>query len=297
MRYTRDHVPILKVIEAAGVDMYTPLHRALSSTGGSFLGMSSEEETKWMERRRKILKKLRGKKMSRRGGTQWIDVESATSSKRSSQASDASGSVGNQPASLCSWDPSTEQAINVGLMGDEDAIIEEEEEEEEEAVEAELKPEQEPRSDEELLEARSELAPSEVLSDTDSVYSPRPDEELLDTRSELAPSEILSDTKSEYTYSSEANSELESSTTDVDGTVDGHSTMEVSFDPIDALLNKIAAENRSISDRSSISSFGSGQDMVVDYHGVFFGGDDHMGLASTASISESSLGIELDGSN
>jgi hypothetical protein len=116
----------------------------------------------------------------------------------------------------------------------------------------------------------------------------------------LAPSEILSDTKSEYTYSSEANSELESSTTDVDGTVDGHSTMEVSFDPIDALLNKIAAENRSISDRSSISSFGSGQDMVVDYHGVFFGADDHMVLASTASISESSLGIELeddDGSN
>ncbi|KAJ6449924.1 hypothetical protein C8R47DRAFT_1204746 [Mycena vitilis] len=65
-------------------------------------------------------------KMGRRGGSQWMDATTSTTaskSQRSSAASEAGGS-------LCSWDLSTEEAINIGAMGYEDAIIEEEDEEE-----------------------------------------------------------------------------------------------------------------------------------------------------------------------
>jgi len=235
--------------------------------------MSSEEESKWMERRRKVLKKLRAKKMSRRGGTQWMDTSpttTATNSKRSSWSSvgsEAAGSskrtsVRNEAApSLCSWDPSTEQAINIGLMGYEDAIIEEAEEEE-----------------------KSETAVLDIKLDQE----PQTDDDLSETRSESTPSEVLSDTKSEYTDSfiSQDTSEDESSATDFDSMGEGHSTVEVSFDVLDT---KIGADARTLSDRSSISSFGSGYDVVVDHHAFYFGESDKARTTARAAISESSL--------
>ncbi|KAJ7496012.1 hypothetical protein B0H11DRAFT_2001501 [Mycena galericulata] len=253
MKYTRSHVPILHVIEAAGVDMYTPLHRAASSTGGSFLGMSSEEESKWMERRRKALNKLRGKKMSRRGGTQWIDTASITTASNSPQSSKRSSVSSEATGSLCSWDPSTEEAINVGLMGYEAAIIEEAEEE--------------PHS-----------VPNEASMG------------------------IIGDTKSEFGDDSESfisrdDSELEmTSATDVSA-VDGQSVVNVTFDKVKVRFDSKIDEGevRTVSDRSSYSSIGSGYDAVVEYHGVFFANaGEKMCLNPAASMSDSSLGT-VDG--
>lgn len=250
--------------------MYTPLHRAASSTGGSFLGMSSEEESKWMERRRKVLKKLRGKKMSRRGGTQWIDTTSTTTTSSSPEGSKRS-SVGSEAAgSRCSWDPSTEQAINIGLMGYEAAIIEEAEEEEQ--AETEIESEQESR----LVEPVEEPHPVHDLSSE-------------------APLEIMGDTKSEFGYTdsesfiSRDDSFLEtSSSTDFEGTMDGQSMVEVKFDHVDRFDSR---DDRTISDRSSYSSIGSGYDAVVDYHEVFFSNIAEK-MASGASMSESTLGLQ-----
>ncbi|KAF8210489.1 hypothetical protein K438DRAFT_1809786 [Mycena galopus ATCC 62051] len=261
--------------------MYSPLHRAASSNGGSFLGMSSEEETKWMERRRKVLKKLKAKKMSRRGGTQWMDTASTTTTKRSSGSSATIGSskrtsVGTEAAaSACSWDPTIEQAINVGSMGDEDAIIEEAEEEEQEteAVAAETQPDEGP-----LDEDSPETQPTQPEEEP-------VDEGLSETRSQLTPSEVLSDIRSEYGDSFISGGE--SSATDIDSAGDVHSTVEVSFDDLDY---KIGADAGTLSDRSSFSSLGSGYDVVVDHHAVFFGTGDKAVLAVGMAISESSLG-------
>jgi len=229
-----------------------------------------------MERRRKVLKKLRGKKMSRRGGTQWIDTASTTTANSSSPESSKRSSVRSEAAgSLCSWDPSTEQAINVGLMGYETAIIEEAEEEEEqtEGAHAEIKPEQEPRP-------------------VEPVQEPRPVHDL----SSKAPSE--NDTKSEFGYDSESFISRDesvlgtSSATDIESTFDGQSMVEVSvnFDQVDVRLDsKVGGgDDRTVSDRSSYSSIGSGYDAVVEYHEVFFASLPEK--TNRASMSESSLG-------
>jgi hypothetical protein len=220
--------------------------------------MSSEEESKWMERRRKVLKKLRGKKMSRRGGTQWIDTASATTDTSSHRSSVA--------GSLCSWDTSTEQAINVGLMGYETAIIEEAEEEEE-ISEPVLEPEQQPHSGSDISEIRGEPAP------------------LSDAKSEL----------SRYTGSlvsrDDDRSELGTLSTDVDSTVDGHSAVEVFFDHVDLHLDsKSYSDGQTSPDRASFSTIGSGYDVVIDHHrdGVWFASGTAE-LARSADAAQSSV--------
>ncbi|KAF7306085.1 Peptidase A1 domain-containing protein [Mycena chlorophos] len=146
MRYTRNHVPILKVLLAAGIDMRIPLTRQESSTGSSFLGVPKEREKEWMKKRRSLLKKIRSKKLERRGGvdyametastaTSFSSNSSPANSNRSSMISEISvstfASMGESSApNMCSWDPAVEEAINVGLSErDMDAIQEVEEEE------------------------------------------------------------------------------------------------------------------------------------------------------------------------
>ncbi|KAF7315440.1 Peptidase A1 domain-containing protein [Mycena indigotica] len=124
MKYTRNHAPILKVIEAAGIDMLSHPNRVESPTD-SFLGMSEAEEVKWINSRRKMLKNLRNKKLLRRGGAQFLDTSSITTANSSNRSSTLS--VGG---SLCSWDPVIEEAINIPLENRDMAVIEEVEEEE-----------------------------------------------------------------------------------------------------------------------------------------------------------------------
>jgi hypothetical protein len=162
---------------------------------------------------------------------------------------------------MCSWDPSIEQAVNVGLMGYEDAIIEEAEEEE---------------------------STEGAVAETQAEPEPQIDEDSSETRSQLAPSEVLSDIRSEYTDSfiSQDASEDESSATDVDSTTDGHSTAELSFDVLDSKIG-VALDARNL---SSCSSLGSGYDVVVDHHWhAGFFGLDKADLVIGLAISESSL--------
>jgi len=168
--------------------------------------------------------------------------------------------------SLCSWDPSTEQAINVG----------------EEITEPVLESEQQPHSGNDISEIRGEPAP------------------LSDTKSEL------SGYTDSLVSRDDDRSELGTLSTDVDSTVDGHSAVEVCFDHVDLHFDsKSHSDGQTSPDRASFSTIGSGYDVVVDHHrdGVWFASgtaelarradaaqspDKPPGMA--ASLSESSMG-------
>ncbi|KAK7005687.1 peptidase A1 domain-containing protein [Favolaschia claudopus] len=266
MKYTRNHIPILQVVREAGVDMYSPLHHALSTTGSTFLGMSTEHESKWMERRRKALKKLRAKKLSRRGAAQWIDTSSSSSGSSSKRSSGISESIqemieglndGDEAspgariedaADLCLWDPSTEQAINVGLGGYEDAIIEEAE------VEA------------------PEANATQKAATQDFEQEAEVDGGSTSTQSESAHSDVMSMADSESQYSDSFVSR------------DGSSLSSGLNDP----ESKIGVEMVSPCERGSMSSVGSGFDIVAQHHGVFFEAK-AAAIPLAPSLSESSI--------
>ncbi|KAL0575597.1 hypothetical protein V5O48_006382 [Marasmius crinis-equi] len=90
MRYTRSHLPILDIVEEAGVDMVTPLNILTKTTGRTFLGLDIEDEVAWMSERKRELRAIIAQKIGRRGGSQWHENASSSSSDvTSSSASSA----------------------------------------------------------------------------------------------------------------------------------------------------------------------------------------------------------------
>ncbi|TFL02454.1 AhpC/TSA antioxidant enzyme-domain-containing protein [Pterulicium gracile] len=99
MTTTRSHVPILRVLQAAGVDMITPLRRNRSFSGRSFLPMTEEELEIWRQRRRNQLSVIKGKRQERRGGSMWCSnasfstLPTISQSGRSSSSADETSTV------------------------------------------------------------------------------------------------------------------------------------------------------------------------------------------------------------
>jgi hypothetical protein len=220
-----------------------------------------------MERRRKVLSKLKGRKMSRRGGKQWLETTStstSTASKRSSGISSVTASSGT--GSLCAWDPNVEQAINVGFTQLDRAIIEEAEEEE-------------------VVEARESVV--ELEQGHASLEKPADVPAPVDVESELDP---------EYTESLVSRDDFSlarsESATDV-STLDTQpqsGAVEVHFDKmIDQMISLDKPQyNRHWSVTSTASSVGSAYEVVVNHHRTLFGG--RRKIETLASMSESSLG-------
>ncbi|KAH7926376.1 hypothetical protein BV22DRAFT_1009244 [Leucogyrophana mollusca] len=71
MRTTRSHAPIVSVLAAAGIDLYTHVEQPVMrrETAGRSLVLESEvDEDQWMEERRLSLARMKQKKMARRMG-------------------------------------------------------------------------------------------------------------------------------------------------------------------------------------------------------------------------------------
>jgi hypothetical protein len=68
MLTTRSHMPIQRVLAAAGVDLYARWERPTSSAEKLTLIMSEADEAKWMDARNQCLETLRVKKDFRRAG-------------------------------------------------------------------------------------------------------------------------------------------------------------------------------------------------------------------------------------
>lgn len=68
MGTTRSHVPIQRVLAAAGVDLYERWEMPASISRQPFLITSEAEEVKWMVKRDQSLVKLRNRKRLRRAG-------------------------------------------------------------------------------------------------------------------------------------------------------------------------------------------------------------------------------------
>ncbi|CAK5265699.1 unnamed protein product [Mycena citricolor] len=230
MRYTRDHIPILQVIAEAGVDMYTPLHRIESSTGGSFLGLSAREESKWMERRRKLLRNLKKDKMARRGGPQYIDTASTTTGTCSNRSSVV------PTLTECSWTPATEHGINVGLSQYDIQIIREVEEED-------VASEQGPSSGLKLS------PPTEEVSYGAETY----------TNSFVEDASVLDQVDAESSVT-----DLASITDAV------HVSFEQARIAASPCRSSKLDQTGMSSHRSSASSIGSGFDVVASHHDVYF---------------------------
>ncbi|KAL0956372.1 hypothetical protein HGRIS_002519 [Hohenbuehelia grisea] len=78
MKTTRSHMPIIRLIKEAGVDISASLSEEnvtfvekSSTQRPPSIAMSEEEEADWMRMRRQSLTALKARKMQRRGGTQW----------------------------------------------------------------------------------------------------------------------------------------------------------------------------------------------------------------------------------